>query len=124
VLGQQPIHAALHQLIAHPRQHVLESSLPLLTPQRPAIHRAHRRPPRLTRYRLHRFLPWCIDSQIPELLTLAATIDTWWPEINAYIDTGITNARTEGHNRLVEQVKRVGCGFRNTGNSARRIRFH
>ncbi|WP_246859922.1 transposase, partial [Mycobacterium helveticum] len=45
----------------------------------------------LTRHRLHRFLSWCIDSQIPELLTLAATIDTWWPEINAFITTGITN---------------------------------
>ena len=38
--------------------------------------------------------------------------------------TGITNARTEGYNRLVKQVKRVGCGFRNPDNSARRIRFH
>ena len=80
--------------------------------------------PHLTRHRLHRFLTWCIDSQIPELHTLAATIDTWWPEINAYIHTGITNARTEGYNRLVKQVKRVGCGFRDTENSARRIRFH
>lgn len=78
----------------------------------------------LTRHRLHRFLSWCIDSQIPELLTLATTVDTWWPEINAFIQTGITNARTEGYNRLVKQVKRVGCGFRNRENSARRIRFH
>jgi transposase len=78
----------------------------------------------LTSHRLHRFLTWCIDSQIPELLTLATTIDTWWPEINAFITTGITNARTEGYNRLVKQVKRVACGFRNTENSARRIRFH
>ncbi|MDZ7883399.1 MAG: ISL3 family transposase [Mycobacterium sp.] len=78
----------------------------------------------LTRHRLHRFLSWCIDSQIPELLTLATTIDTWWPEINAFIQTGITNAGTEGYNRLVKQVKRVGCGFRNRENSARRIRFH
>jgi len=29
--------------------------------------------PHLTRHRLHRFLSWCIDSQIPELLTLART---------------------------------------------------
>jgi transposase len=65
----------------------------------------------LTRHRLHQFLAWCIDSQIPELLTLATTIDTWWPEINAFVQTGITNARTEGYNRLVKQVKRVGCGF-------------
>jgi transposase len=80
--------------------------------------------PHLTRHRLHRFLTWFIDSQIPELLTLAATIDTWWPEIHAFVQTGITNAATEGYNRLVKQVKRVGCGFRNPGNSARRIRFH
>jgi len=80
--------------------------------------------PHLTRHRLHRFLAWCIDSQIPELLTLAGTVDTWWPEINAFIATGITNARTEGYNRLVKQVKRVGCGFRNRDNSARRKRFH
>jgi transposase len=80
--------------------------------------------PHLTRHRLHRFLAWCIDSQIPELLTLAATVDTWWPEINAFVQTGITNARTEGYNRLVKQVKRVSCGFRNRENSTRRIRFH
>ena len=78
----------------------------------------------LTRHRLHRFLTWCIDSQIPELITLATTIDTWWPEINAFITTGITNAATEGYNRLVKQVKRAACGFRNQDNSARRIRFH
>lgn len=80
--------------------------------------------PHLTRHRLHRFLAWCIDSQIPELLALAGTVDTWWPEINAFITTGITNARTEGYNRLVKQVKRAACGFRNPANSARRIRFH
>jgi len=40
------------------------------------------------------------------------------------VTTGITNARTEGYNRLVKQVKRVGCGFTNRRNSARRIRFH
>lgn len=78
----------------------------------------------LARHRLHRFLAWCIDSQIPELLTLAITVDTWWPEIHAFLTTGITNARTEGYNRLLKQVKRVGCGFRNREHSAQRIRFH
>ncbi len=47
--------------------------------------------PHLTSQRLYRFLTWCIDSNIPELLTLAATVDTWWPQINAFITTGITN---------------------------------
>ena len=45
-------------------------------------------------------------------------------QIHAFVSTGITNARTEGYNRLVKQVKRVGCGYRNTEHSMRRIRFH
>nr|WP_275580506.1 transposase [Mycobacterium riyadhense] len=80
--------------------------------------------PHLTRHRLHRFLSWCIDSQIPELLTLAATVDAWWPEIQGFVATGITNARSEGYNRLVKHVKRAACGFRNPDNSARRTPFH
>ena len=80
--------------------------------------------PHRTRHRLHRFLTWCIDSNIPELITLAKTVDAWWPAINAFVLTGITNARTEGYNRLVKTVKRAACGFRNPQNSARRIRFH
>jgi hypothetical protein len=44
-----------------------------------------------------------------ELLTLATTIDTQWPEMNAFIATAITNARTEGYNRLVKQVKRAAA---------------
>lgn len=59
------------------------------------------------------FLSCFVDSQIPEPLGLATTIDTWWPEINAFIATGITNARTEGYRRPVKQVKRAACGFRN-----------
>ncbi|MGZ4523567.1 MAG: transposase, partial [Mycobacteriaceae bacterium] len=80
--------------------------------------------PHLTRHRLHRFLTWCIDSRIPELLTLATTVDAWWPAINALVLTGITNARTEGYNRLVKAAKRAACGFGNRENSARQIRFH
>ncbi|NKY21039.1 ISL3 family transposase [Tsukamurella spumae] len=74
--------------------------------------------------RLYQFYTWCADAELPELTRLATTIEAWWPAILAFIDTGITNARTEGMNRLVKQVKRVACGFRNTENSRRRIRFH
>ena len=77
----------------------------------------------LTRHRLHRFLCSCTDSQVPELLTLASTVDTRWPEIHAFATTGITNARIGGYNQLLKQVERVGCGFRDRDNSARRIRF-
>ena len=65
--------------------------------------------PHVTRHRLHRFLTWCIDSQVPELVALARTIDAWWPAIHAFVRTGITNARTEGYNRLVKtgQARRL-----------------
>lgn len=76
------------------------------------------------RARLYRFYAWCADADLPELTRLASTIETWWPAILAFVHTGITNARAEGYNRLVKQVKRVACGFRNTENSRRRIRFH
>ena len=76
------------------------------------------------RTRLYRFYNWCANTNIPELHRLATTIDIWWPAILAFLHTGLTNARTEGYNRLVKQVKRVACGFRNTENSRRRIRFH
>lgn len=62
--------------------------------------------PNLTRHRPHNFYTWCAGFDIPELLTLAATVDTWWPEINAFLRTGIRNARTEGYKRLVKTVNR------------------
>ena len=64
------------------------------------------------------------DAQIPELTTLAETIETWWPAIEVFLTTGLTNARTEGTNRLIKQVKRAACGFRNRENYRRRVRLH
>ena len=49
---------------------------------------------------------------------------TWWPEILAFLQTGITNAGTEGTNRLVKQVLRCACGFRNKNNYRMRVRLH
>ena len=76
------------------------------------------------RDRLYTFYRWCADAQIPELTTLAETIETWWPAIEVFLTTGITNARTEGTNRLIKQVKRAACGFRNRENYRRRVRLH
>lgn len=70
------------------------------------------------------FYAWCASTSIDEVHTLAGTVETWWPEIEAFINTGITNAKTEGLNRLIKQVKRSGCGFRNVTNQHRRVRFH
>jgi transposase len=36
----------------------------------------------------------------------------------------VTNARAEGSNRVVKQLKRVGCGYRNQANYERRIVLH
>ena len=74
--------------------------------------------------RLWAFYSWCADADIPELTTLAETIETWWPAIEVFLTTGLTNARTEGTNRLIKQVKRAACGFRNRDNYRRRVRLH
>ncbi|MEU9891886.1 ISL3 family transposase [Sphaerisporangium sp. NPDC051011] len=74
-------------------------------------------------HRLARFFSWCADSGIPELITLAQTIDAWWPETLAFITSGITNARTEGTNRLIKDAARVAFGFRNLNNQRRRVRL-
>lgn len=85
---------------------------------------ARERAPRsVISHRLHRFLSWCADSGLPELITLAETIDAWWPETLAFITTGITNARTEGTNRLIKDAARVAFGFRNLDNQRRRVRL-
>jgi transposase len=76
------------------------------------------------RDRLWDFYAWCADAQIPELTTLAETIETWWPAVLVFLQTGLTNARTEGTNRLIKQVKRTACGFRNRDNYRRRVRLH
>ncbi|MFD8528431.1 transposase [Streptosporangium canum] len=69
-------------------------------------------------HRLHRFLSWCADSGLSELLTLAETIDAWWPETLAFI----TNARTEETNRLIKDAARVAFDFHNLHNQRRRVR--
>jgi hypothetical protein len=48
---------------------------------------------------LHRFYTRCAASDdLPELPRLATTIETWWPQINAFLTTGITNAGSlRGH---------------------------
>lgn len=72
---------------------------------------------------LYRFYTWCANANIPELTRLAQTIDDWWPEIEAFCRTRITNAKTEGTNRLIKDVGRRACGFRNPDNQRRRVRY-
>ena len=74
--------------------------------------------------RLYDFYAWCADADIPELTTLAETIETWWPAVLVFLQTRITNARTEGFNRQVKHVKRAAYGFRNREHYRRRVRLH
>ncbi|WP_406224501.1 transposase [Streptomyces canus] len=68
---------------------------------------------------------------MPEVGRLAVTVDRWWTEIAAFLDTGYSNAKSEGVNRVIKLVAHV-FGFRNAGNqllrsrcvTARRARDH
>jgi len=70
----------------------------------------------------YKFLTWCADADIPEVPTLAATVDRWWSEIAAFIDTGHSNAKSEGINRVIKLVARAAFGFRNATNQRLRTR--
>jgi len=73
---------------------------------------------------LHAFHVTVINADMDETTRLGATIDRWWPELLAFLETRITNARTEGYNRVIKQIKRTGCGYRNQTNYERRIVLH
>jgi transposase len=74
--------------------------------------------------RLYSFYDWCARADVPEVTTLAKTIEAWWPQILAFIETGITNAGTEANNRLIKDAARIAFGFRNLDNQRRRVRLH
>ncbi|MFF9049472.1 transposase, partial [Streptomyces parvulus] len=63
-------------------------------------------------------------ADMEETSRLATTIDTWWPAVLVALTEDVTNARTEGFNRIIKQTKRVGCGFTNMDNYRRRIMVH
>jgi transposase len=76
------------------------------------------------RGRLADFYDAALDAAMPETTRLANTIQTWWPAILIALTERVTNARTEGFNRIIKQTKRVGCGYRNMANYQRRILSH
>jgi transposase len=74
-------------------------------------------------HRLHDFYAWCADhAYLPELVTLAETIAEWQSEIVAFLLTGITNAKSEGTNRVIKLEARCAYGFRNPVNQRLRSR--
>jgi transposase len=80
--------------------------------------------PSKIRRRLADFYDAAIDAAMPETTRLAQTIQTWWPAILVALTHEVSNARTEGFNRVIKQTKRVGCGYRNMINYQRRILSH
>lgn len=74
--------------------------------------------------RLHRFHEVVLVADLPEASRLAQTVDDWWPEILGFLETRVTNAGTEGVNRLIKDAARVAFGFKNLQNQRRRVRFH
>jgi transposase len=64
---------------------------------------------------------WAVKER---LRRLAGTIQTWWPAVLTALLADVDNARTEGFNRIIKQVKRTGCGYRNMINYQRRILTH
>ena len=61
-------------------------------------------------------------SRLPEMERLATTVSTWRPEILAGITTGVTNAASEGINRLIKTDARCAFGYRNPANQRLRAR--
>lgn len=59
---------------------------------------------------------------LPEIERLATTVSTWWPEIHAAITTGVTNAGSEGTNRVIKTDPRCAYGYRNPANQRLRAR--
>ena len=90
-------------------------SLLALAPTNPDHH--------MIRARLNNFYQQTAATDAPEVHRLAATIEAWWPTIEAGILTGHSNARSEGYNRLAKHQGRNAFGFRNPVNQRRRIRW-
>ena len=80
--------------------------------------------PSQIRHRLGEFFTWCATfDDIPEIATFAETISRWRHEIATAVLTGVSNAKSEGVNRIVKLVARIAYGFRNPLNQRRRVRY-
>ena len=62
-----------------------------------------------------------VSADTAECWKLWNTINAWWTEIETFIETRVTNARTEAANTAIKQIKRTGRGYRNHDNYQARI---
>ncbi|MCW2626461.1 ISL3 family transposase [Mycobacterium sp.] len=72
---------------------------------------------------LYAFYAFCGACSVPEIHQLAETISTWQGPMILAIQTGLSNARSEGYNRIVKHIGRIAFGFRTPENQRRRVRW-
>jgi transposase len=58
---------------------------------------------RAERVRFNQYVTW---AATPETTRLRKTINAWWPEIETFILTRITNAKTEAANVTIKNIER------------------
>ena len=63
----------------------------------------------VVRTRLDNFYRQAAAIDAPEVHRLAATVEAWWPAIEAGLLTGYSNSRSEGYTRLAKRQGRNGC---------------
>lgn len=78
----------------------------------------------VARDRRRMFDLYVLGAQLPEANRLKKTIDSWWPEIETFIATRATNARTEAANVTIKNIKRTGRGYRSHTNYQSRIMLY
>jgi transposase len=89
------------------------------------ITRSHTTPaPSAVREKWMSLLSWCADaSHVPEIAAFARTLDAWSAEIINAVLLGVSNAGSEGINRVQKLDARAAFGYRNPENQRRRARI-
>jgi transposase len=77
--------------------------------------------PHRIRQRPGDFYHWYAGTGLPEIERLTATIEQWWPHIEQFLHTGISNAASEDVNHVVKLTGRNAYRFRNPINQRLRI---
>lgn len=60
-------------------------------------------------------------ADLPETTRLCNTLTEWKPQLNTYLNTRVTNARSEASNTGIKHIKRTARGYTNTHNYQARI---
>lgn len=89
----------------------------IFAPRKTGGHRAD------AREGFYEFFTFAASCEVPEVRSLAKTVDQWRNEIATAVLTGYSNARSEGYNRIVKHIGRIAFGFRNPDNQRRRVRY-